>query len=128
LFILGTSVGWTSYLATRPAPAPAAPAQVVDSAATDAVPPQVQSLVAALNSGNQSQVQTVVPADAYRLLAGELASNNVQSIRAAKAQATYSAGQDSATEILIAATTLDGQNFTFNLVVHLHNGVITEFR
>lgn len=128
LFILGTSVGWTSYLATRPAPVPAAPAQVVDSAATDAVPPQVQSLVAALNSGNQSQVQTVVPADAYRLLAGELASNNVQSIRAAKAQATYSAGQDSATEILIAATTLDGQNFTFNLVVHLHNGVITEFR
>jgi hypothetical protein len=128
LFILGTSVGWTSYLATRPAPAPAAPAPGVDSAATDAVPPQVQSLVAALNSGNQSQVQTVVPADAYRLLAGELASNNVQSIRAAKAQATYSAGQDSATEILIAATTRDGQNFTFNLVVHLHNGVITEFR
>jgi len=128
LFVLGTSVGWTSYLATRPSPAPAAPAQVVDSAATDAVPPQVQSLVAALNSGDQSQVQTVVPADAYRLLAGELASNNVQSIRAAKAQATYAAGQDSATEILIAATTLDGQNFTFNLVVHLHNGVITEFR
>lgn len=129
LFVLGTSIGWTSYLATRPAPAPASqPAQVADSAATTKVPPQVQSLVAALNSGDQSQVQTVVPADAYRLLAGELASNNVQSIRAAKAQSTYSAGQDSATEILIAATTVDGQNFTFNLVVHLHNGVIAEFR
>jgi hypothetical protein len=81
-----------------------------------------------MNADDQSQLQLVVPSDPYRLLAGALAQEGVKSIRAAKALWTYTSGQDSATEILVSVTTQDGQNFTFNLVVHVHGGMITEFR
>ena len=127
LFVLGVSVGWVSYVGTRPPPA-AAPVAVLEPGTTTDVPPQVQSLIAAMNADDQSQVQLVVPSDAYRILAGALAEQSVKSIRGAKALWTYSNGQDSATEILLSVTTQDDQNFTFNLVVHLHGGVIAEFR
>jgi hypothetical protein len=129
LFALGTSIGWTSYLATRPVPQAAAPAAAaVDAGTTTDVPPQILSLITALNADDQNQVQTVVPAEPYRLLAGELAAEGVKTIRGASALQTFAVGRDSVTQILIRATSSDGSNFAFNLVVHLQDGVITEFR
>jgi hypothetical protein len=128
LFVLGMSVGWTSYLATRPVPQSAAAPAAVDAGTTTDVPPQILSLITALNADDQNQVQTVVPAEPYRLLAGELAAEGVKTIRGASALQTFTVGRDSVTQILIRATSADGSNFAFNLVVHLQDGVITEFR
>jgi hypothetical protein len=127
LFALGVSLGWAGYVGTRPLPAAAPVATLAPGTTTD-VPPQVQSLIAAMNADDQSQLQVIVPSDAYRLLAGALTQEGVKSIRGAKALWTYTSGEDSATEILVSVTTSDGSNFTFNLVVHLHDGMITEFR
>jgi hypothetical protein len=130
LFGLGVAMGWRTFVGTIPAPSAAPPAAVAAQAegTTTDVPPQVQSLIAALQSDDQTKVQTVVPSDPYRYLAGEFANWGFKSIRGAQALWTYAKGSDSATEILIAGTTSDGSGITINLVVHLHDGAITEFR
>ena len=95
---------------------------------TETVPPQVRSLIDALRSDNQTAVQLVVPAQPYRYLAGELASDGISQIIGARALYTYAIGNDSATEILVTGVDQSGNALTFNLVVHLKDGAITEFR
>jgi hypothetical protein len=130
LFGLGVALGWRAYVGMAPsptAPAPAAATAAAEGATTD-VPPQVQSLVAALRADDQAKVQTVVPSQPYRYLAGELSKWGFKSIRGAEALWTYAHGPDTVTEILIGGLTQDGSNLTINLVVHVHDGNITEFR
>jgi hypothetical protein len=95
---------------------------------TETTPPQVLSLLAALNEDDQSLIQTVVPAEPYRLLAGELAARGISSIRGSRAMSTYVKGQESATEILISGVDSSGGGTVINLVVHITDGVITSFR
>jgi hypothetical protein len=95
---------------------------------TDQIPAQIQSLVAALNADDQAQIQLVVPAQPFRLLAGELAADGITRILGARAMSTYAVGPDSATEILVTGDDGQGNALTFNLVVHMHDGAITDFR
>jgi hypothetical protein len=128
LFGFGMSLGWWTWARNvSPVMAPAPPA-VVEPGTTDAVPTQVQSLLAALNADNHTQMQVVVPAEPYRLLAGELARRGVAKIVGARAMATYTSGPDSATEILIGGTNGDNEPVYLNLVVHIHDGQISDFR
>jgi len=128
LFGFGMSLGfWTWARNLSPVQAPPPPA-VVEPGTTDAVPTQVQSLLAALNADNHTQMQVVVPAEPYRLLAGELARRGVAKIVGARAMATYTSGEDSATEILIGGMNSDNEPVYLNLVVHLHAGQISDFR
>jgi hypothetical protein len=130
LFGLGVAVGWRAWVAMLPpvgAPTTVATTAMAEGTTTD-VPPQIQSLVAALRADDQTKVQTVVPSDPYRYLAGELATRGFKSVRGAEALWTYAKGSDSATEILISGAAADGNGFTINLIVHLHNGAITAFR
>ena len=69
-----------------------------------------------------------MPAQPYRLLAGELAGDGITRILGARAMSTYTVGPDSATEILVTGDDGQGNALTFNLVVHMHDGAITEFR
>jgi hypothetical protein len=130
LFVLGLALGQTYWTRSQPVPqaAVAVPAATREPGTTDTVPPQIQSLIAALQADDQSQIQLVVPADPYRLLAGELASDGFTRIVGATALTTYSVGPDSATEILITGDDGQGNTGTINLVVHLHNGQISDFR
>ncbi|HEY7131137.1 MAG TPA: hypothetical protein VH440_02745, partial [Candidatus Limnocylindrales bacterium] len=130
LFIGGIVLGAAAWnrqnVAIHAAAVP--PPVVTEKNTTDTVPPQIQSLLTALRSDNMASVQLVVPADPYRLLAGELAAEGIADIGAAGALSTYTSGSDSATEILIQGQDLSGQYVAFNLVVHMHDGQITDFR
>jgi hypothetical protein len=130
LFVGGILLGATAWnrqqVAVQAAAVP--PPVVADRGTTDTIPPQIQSLLAALRSDNMASVQLVVPAAPYRLLAGELAAEGVADIGAAGALSTFTSGSDTATEILIQGQDLSGQYVAFNLVVHMHDGVITDFR
>lgn len=128
LFGVGVALGWSAWLRAQPPPETAAQPAAVETGTTTDIPTPVQSLVAALTSDNQTQLQTVIPADPYRLLAGELSRRDVAKIQGARALSTYSNGADSATEILIGGYDSSGDPVFFNLVVHLHMGVISEFR
>ena len=128
LFGVGFALGWTTWLRAQPAPETAAQPAALEAGTTTDIPTPVQSLVTALTSDNQTQLQTVIPADPYRLLAGELSRRDVAKIQGARALSTYSNGSDSATEILIFGYDSAGGPVFFNLVVHLHFGVISEFR
>jgi hypothetical protein len=130
LFVLGILLGSTYWTRAQPAPqtAETVPAATHEPGTTSAVPPQIQSLIAALQADDQSQIQLVVPADPYRLLAGELAGDGFTRIVGATALTTYAVGPDSATEILITGDDAQGNQGTINLVVHLHNGQISDFR
>lgn len=130
LFALGVGLGWTTYARADQMPIgpAAAPAATPEPGTTTAVPPQVVSLLAALTADDQTQIQTVVPADPFRRLAGELAVRHVTKIVGAQALQTYMDGDDTATEILIAGSDDQGGGGVFNLVVHVHNGQISDFR
>jgi hypothetical protein len=128
LFGLGAAMGWATWVRNQPLPQTAGQPAAVEAGTTTDVPLEVQSLVSALNSDNQTQVQTVVPTEPYRLLAGELSRRDVAKIQGARALSTYSSDGDSATEILIGGYDSTNSPVVFNLVVHLHQGVITEFR
>jgi hypothetical protein len=130
LFVLGVVLGQTYFTRSQPVPqaAESVPAATREPGTTDKVPPQIQSLIAALQADDQTQIQLVVPADPYRLLAGELASDGFTKILGATALSTYAVGPDSATEILITGDDGQGNQGTINLVVHLHNGQISDFR
>jgi hypothetical protein len=129
LFVVGVALGWTAFLRQQPVAQPAAPPPAAaDNGTSTTVPPQIASLVAALSEDNQTAVQLVVPADPYRLLAGELAVDGIGSILGARALSTYTNGNDSATEILITGVDPQGSAVTFNLIVHITNGAITDFR
>jgi hypothetical protein len=128
LFGAGVALGWTTWVRAQPIPQGSVPPAALEAGTTDDIPTPVQSLVAALNSDNQTQLQTVVPAEPYRLLAGELSRRDVARIQGAKALATYSKDGDSATEILIGGYDSSNNPVVFNLVVHIHQGSISEFR
>ncbi|HET9615511.1 MAG TPA: hypothetical protein VFP22_11925 [Candidatus Limnocylindrales bacterium] len=130
LFAFGVSLGWYGWVRTLPPVAAASqPAgQAPDAQTTDAVPIQVQSLIAAIDKDDQQQIQVVVPADPYRIWAGEVARWNLANLGGAQPYRTYVNGTDSATELLIFGTTTDGSPIAFNLVVHIHDGVISDFR
>jgi hypothetical protein len=128
LFGAGVALGWTTWVRAQPIPQGSVPPAALEAGTTDDIPTPVQSLVAALNSDNQTQLQTVVPAAPYRLLAGELSRRDVARIQGAKALATYSKDGDSATEILIGGYDSSNNPVVFNLVVHIHQGAISEFR
>jgi hypothetical protein len=132
LFLIGVAMGLavfargqTAALVPQQNPAQAVAA---NEGTTETVPPQVRSLIDALRSDNQTAVQLVVPAQPYRYLAGELASDGISQIIGARALYTYAIGNDSATEILVTGVDQSGSALTFNLVVHLKDGAITEFR
>jgi hypothetical protein len=130
IFGLGASLGWYSWVRTLPPVVAASqPAtRAADTQTTDQVPIQVQSLIAAIDKDDQQQIQVVVPADAYRVWVGEIARWNLASLSGAQPYRTFVNGTNSATELLIFGTTTDGSPIAFNLVVHIHDGVISDFR
>jgi hypothetical protein len=132
LFLIGVAMGLAVFARGQSAALlpQQNPAQAVaaNEGTTETVPPQILSLIDALRSDNQTAVQLVVPAQPYRTLAGELASDGISRIIGARALYTYAIGNDSATEILVTGVDQTGSALTFNLVVHLKDGAITEFR
>jgi hypothetical protein len=131
LFLIGIVMGWSVYLrgqtavAQQPTPQQAVAA---NEGTTEKVPPQILSLIAALQADDQTAVQLVVPAQPYRLLAGELAVDGISRIVGARALYTYTVDNESATEILVSGVDQSGNGLTLNLVVHLKDGAITDFR
>ncbi|HEY7968546.1 MAG TPA: hypothetical protein VID95_01045 [Candidatus Limnocylindrales bacterium] len=131
LFLIGIVMGWSVFLrgqtavAQQPTPQQAVAA---NEGTTEKVPPQILSLIAALQADDQTAVQLVVPAQPYRLLAGELAVDGISRIVGARALYTYTVDNESATEILVSGVDQSGNGLTLNLVVHLKDGAITDFR
>jgi hypothetical protein len=126
LVLLAAGVGLGRYVfeATRPEAAP------VGDPATGNVPTPaiVEELVTALASNDADSLRSAVPADPYRLLAGELQSWNVQGVTSVETLATMQDGDRTATEIVIIGRGTDGQPITFNLIVHVTSNQIVNFR
>src|SRR4029079_16001199 len=62
VFGAGVALGWTTWVRAQPIPQGSVPPAALEAGTTDDIPTPVQSLIAALNSDNQTQLQTVVPA------------------------------------------------------------------
>jgi hypothetical protein len=128
LFGFGGSLGWWTWVRSLPPPESATPPPATETGTTNDVPVQVASLIAAINSDNQTQLQVVIPDEPYRTWAGELKRRQVQQITGARALATYANGSDTATEILVGGNDTSGNPVLINLVVHIHDGQISALR
>ena len=93
-----------------------------------ATPPVVKELTDALVKNDADALRSAVAADPYRLLAGELQSWNMQGVTSVEILATMQDGPREATEIVINGHTADGLPVTFNLVVHVTDNQIVNFR
>ena len=124
LFAGGMALGVMTYQRTQP------PAQVVGDPSTGGVPtpPVVKELAAALASNDADSLRSAVPADPYRLLTGELQSWQIQGVTSVETLATMQDGPRSATEIIITGKAPNGDARVFNLVVHVNDNQIVDFR
>lgn len=124
LFAGGMALGVMTYQRTQPPP------QVVGDPSTGGVPtpPVVKELAAALASNDADSLRSAVPADPYRLLTGELQSWQIQGVTSVETLATMQDGPRSATEIIITGKAPNGDARVFNLVVHVNDNQIVDFR
>lgn len=124
LFIGGIAGGVAVFHRLQPPP------PVVGDVTTNGVgtPTAVQELVSALESNDSDSLRAAVDADPYRLLAGEMQRWDVKTVSSVETLATMADGPRSATEIVIEGRSSDESPLLFNLIVHVENGVITEFR
>jgi hypothetical protein len=124
LLALGILLGASAFLAVQPKD----PAVLVDSPNTVQPPAAVREFISALAANNPDALRAAVPADPYRLLAGELETRGYQEITSVDTLGTMLDGDRSATEIVIHGSASGGQGLVVNLVVHAQNGVIVSFR
>ena len=93
-----------------------------------AAPPVVKELTDALATNNSDSLRSAVSGDPYRLLAGEIQSWNMQGVTSVQTLATMQDGPRSVTEIIITGRTAAGDPLVFNLVVHVTDNQIVNFR
>jgi len=124
LFVGGVALGSALFERTQPPP------PVVGDPSTGGVPtpPVVKELADALASNDADSLRSAVSGDPYRLLAGELQSWNMQGVTSVKTLATMHDGPRSATEIIITGKSASGDPLVFNLVVHVTDNQIVNFR
>ena len=124
LFAGGVALGVAAYQRTRPAP------PLIGDLSTGGVvaPPVVKELTDALAKNDSDSLRSAVSGDPYRLLAGEMQSWNMQGVTSVETLATMQDGPRSATEIVITGRSADGAPVVFNLVVHVTDNQIVNFR
>ena len=124
LLVIGIALGVTTFGAVQPKD----PTVLADSPSSVQPPAVVREFVTALAANNPDALRAAVPADPYRLLAGELQMRGYQEITSVDTLGTILDGDRSATEIVIHGSAGGGQGIVVNLVVHAQNGVIVNFR
>lgn len=124
LFVGGVAIGATAYQRIQPPP------PVVGDPSTSSVqtPPVVKELADALASNDADSLRSAVSGDPYRLLTGELQSWQMQGVTSVETLATMQDGPRSATEIIITGRSMSGDPRVFNLVVHVNDNQIVDFR
>jgi len=120
----GIALGVMAFDRTQPPP----PAVGDASTGGVAAPPVVKELADALATNNSDSLRSAVGADPYRLLAGEMQSWNMQGVTSVETLATMQDGPRSVTEIIITGRTAAGDPAVFNLVVHVTDNQIVNFR
>ena len=91
-------------------------------------PPVVKELTDALTTNNADSIRSAVSTGPYEKLAAELQQWNIQGVTSVETLATMKDGPRSATEIIIRAKTSDGNPLIINLVVHVADNKIVNFR
>ena len=124
LFVGGLAMDVSVYQRTQSPP----PAVGDVSTGGIATPPVVSELTDALAKNDADALRSAVAADPYRLLAGELQRRNIQGVTSVETLATMQDGPRSATEIVINGRTTAGVPITINLVVHVTDNQIVNFR
>jgi hypothetical protein len=125
LFVGGVALGVMTFQRMAP------PAPVVGDVSTGGVetPAVVQELVLALESNDADALRSAVQADPYRQIAAEMQTWDLKEVKSVETLATMQDGARSATEIVILGRrTADQAPLVFNLIVHVSDGTITEFR
>jgi hypothetical protein len=124
LFVGGLALGGAVYQRVQPPPT-----QVGETATGGiAAPAVVAELAEALASNNADSLRSVVSGAPWRLLTGELQSWNMQGVTSVETLATMQDGPRSATAIIIKGTSADGSPLVFNLIVHVDDNQIVNFR
>jgi hypothetical protein len=124
LLVLGIVIGANVYAAAQPKD----PAVIANAPSSVQPPAAVREFISALAANNPDALRASVPADPYRLLAGELQTRGYQEVTSVDTLGTIMDGERSATEIVIHGSATGGQGLVVNLVVHADNGVIVNFR
>ena len=124
LLVLGIVIGANVYTAVQPKD----PAVIANAPTSVQPPAAVREFISALAANNSDALRASVPADPYRLLAGELQTRGYQEVTSVDTLGTIMDGERSATEIVIHGSASGGQGLVVNLVVHADNGVIVNFR
>lgn len=125
LFAGGVALGVMTFQRMVP------PAPVVGDVSTGGVetPAVVQELVLALESNDADALRSAVQADPYRQIAAEMQTWDLKEVKSVETLATMQDGSRTATEIVILGRrTANQAPVVFNLIVHVSDGTITEFR
>ena len=124
LFAGGVALGGLAFDRSQP------PAPTVGDPSTGGVeaPAVVKELTDALATNNSDSLRSAVSGDPYRLLVGEIQSWNMQGVTSVETLATMRDGPRSVTEIIIKGRTAAGDPLVFNLVVHVTDNQIVNFR
>ena len=120
----GGAIGAAIFQRTQPPPI------LVGDVSTGGVdaPPVVKELTDALTTNNADSIRSAVSTGPYEKLAAELQQWNIQGVTSVETLATMKDGPRSATEIIIRAKTSDGNPLIINLVVHVADNKIVNFR
>ncbi len=120
----GAALGAALFQRTLPPPI------LVGDVSTGGVdaPPVVKELTDALTTNNADSIRSAVSTGPYEKLAAELQQWNIKGVTSVETLATMKDGPRSATEIIIRAKTSDGNPLIINLVVHVADNKIVNFR
>ena len=124
LFILGIGIGMAAFDRSQTAP----PALGDPATGGVAAPAVVAELASALAANDADSLRSAVSSGPYRLLTGELQRWDMQGVTSVETLATMLDGTRSATEIIVTGRTTDGNVVVFNLVVHVDDSQIVNFR
>lgn len=124
LFAGGVALGVAAYRSTQPVEAPTA-----DPATAGMAPPAiVREFVAALGSDDADALRSAVPADPYRLLAGELQKWDISTVTSVETLATLVEGERSVTQLVLRGRDPASAPIVINLMVHTNGQSIVSFR
>jgi hypothetical protein len=120
----GGAIGAAIFQRTQPPPV------LVGDVSTGGVdaPPVVKELTDALTTNNADSIRSAVSTGPYEKLAAELQQWDIQGVTSVETLATMKDGPRPATEIIIRAKTADGNPLIINLVVHVADNKIVNFR
>jgi hypothetical protein len=124
LLVGGGAIGAAIFQRTQPPPI------LVGDVSTGGIdaPPVVKELTDALTTNNADSIRSAVSTGPYEKLAAELQQWNIQGVTSVETLATMKDGPRTATEIIIRAKTADGNPLIINLVVHVADNKIVNFR